>query len=117
MPFDPTNLILENLVIKSRLELPLPGARGRDVHGRLAAAEDHKGFLGGEGGCVEGGVAGIGLQRGEVARRGQLGGFVFGGRDEVGAVWGHLEIGHLHVGFVGWVGVEEFAGLVERGCE
>ena len=36
-----------------------------------------------------------------VGKRTYFGGFVFGGRDEVGAVRGHLEVGDLHPVFVG----------------
>lgn len=41
----------------------------------------------------------------------ETGGFVFGGRYEVGSVEGELEVGYLHGVFVGGGVVEAFAGL------
>ncbi len=40
-----------------------------------------------------------------------LGGFVFGGGDEVGAIGGHLQVCDLHALFVRFDVFEEFAGL------
>lgn len=67
MPLDATDLVLEHLVVEAGFELALPRRGGGDVHGGLAAAEDHEGFFGGDGGGVEGGVGGVGFQGGEVA--------------------------------------------------
>lgn len=67
MPLHAADLVFEYLVVEAGFEFALPGRGGGDVHGGLAAAEDHEGFLGGDGGGVEGGVGGVGFQRGEVA--------------------------------------------------
>lgn len=76
MPLDAADLVLEDLVIEAGFELALPAGGGGDVHGRLAAAEDDEGFLGGDGGGVEGGVGGVGFQGGEIAGGEELGGLV-----------------------------------------
>lgn len=61
MPFYSTNLLLEDLVIEARFEFPLARGGGGDVHGCLAAAEDHKVLFGGNGGSVERGIRGVGF--------------------------------------------------------
>lgn len=67
MPLHAADLVFEYLVVEAGFEFALPGRCGGDVHGGLAAAEDDEGFLGGDGGGVEGGVGGVGFQEGEVA--------------------------------------------------
>lgn len=54
-------------MIEAGFEFALPAGGGGDVHGGLAAAEDHERFFGGDGRSVEGGVGGVGFQGGEVA--------------------------------------------------
>lgn len=61
MPLYAPDFVLEDLVVEAGFELALPRGGGGDVHGGLAAAEDHKGFLGGDGGGVEGGVGEVGF--------------------------------------------------------
>lgn len=75
MPLDAADLVLEDLVVEAGFELALPAGGGGDVHGGLAAAEDDEGLLGGDGGGVEGGVRGVGFQRGEIAGGEELGGW------------------------------------------
>ena len=61
VPLDAPDFVLEDLVVEAGFELALAGGGGGDVHGGLAAAEDHEGFLGRDGGGVEGGVGGVGF--------------------------------------------------------
>lgn len=62
------DLVLEDFVVDAGLELALAGRRRGHVHGRLAAAEDDKGFDGRDGGAVEGRVADVGFEHFEGAR-------------------------------------------------
>ena len=54
-------------MVEAGFEFSLAGGRRGDVHGGLAAAEDHEGLFRRDGGCVEGGVGGVGFYEGEVA--------------------------------------------------
>ena len=64
---DTADLVLENLVVESGLELALAGGGRGDVHGGLATTEDDEILLGRDGGAVEGRVGGVGLHDREVA--------------------------------------------------
>lgn len=66
MATDAADLILEDLVVETRLEFTLSGGGGCDVHGCLSTAEDDEVFLGGDDGAVEGRVGGVGLEDLEV---------------------------------------------------
>ena len=72
MPLHAADFVFEDFVVEAGFELALPAGGGGDVHGCLAAAEDDEGFLGRDGGGVEGGVGRVGFQRGEVAGRDEL---------------------------------------------
>ena len=48
-------------MVEAGFEFSLPAGSGGDVHGGLAAAEDHEGFFRGDGGGIEGGVGGVGF--------------------------------------------------------
>lgn len=61
------NLVLEDLVIKPGFEFTLARRCRGDFHGGLATAEDNVVLFRGEGGRVERGVGGEGLEDGEVA--------------------------------------------------
>ena len=61
MPLDPTNLILENLVIESRLEFPLPRTCSRYIGCGLATTDNYEIFFGRDGGGVQGGVCNVGF--------------------------------------------------------
>lgn len=106
-----TDLVLEDLVVEARLELALAGGGGGDVHGGLAAAQDHVVLLRGDACAVERGVGGVRLQELEVAGGYQARGLVLGGGDEVGAVRRPLQVGYLHVELVDGDVVELFSGL------
>ncbi len=56
------DLVLEDLVVESGLELSLPSRRGGDVHGGLATSENDEIFLGGDGGAVERCIGRVGLE-------------------------------------------------------
>lgn len=104
----------------------------------MAAAEDHERLFRGDGCGVEGCVGYVGFEQFEVARgyhlvfflrgvrggfegfvRGggggnamYLGGLIFGGGYEVGAVRGPLEVGDLHAVFMGCEAVNELSSLI-----
>lgn len=61
VPLYAADFVLEHLVVEAGFEFALAGRGGGDVHGGLAAAEDHKGLFRGDGGGVEGGVGGVGF--------------------------------------------------------
>lgn len=69
---DAADLVLEDLVVEAGFEFTLAGRGGGDVHGGLATAEDDKVLLAGDGGAVEGGIGGVGLEDLEVASRDEL---------------------------------------------
>lgn len=73
MPTDAADLLLEDLVVEARLELSLARRGRRDVHGRLATAEDDKVFLWRDGGGVQGRVSYEGLHDLEVGGVDNLG--------------------------------------------
>lgn len=58
---DAADLVLEDAVVEAGFELALARGGGGHVHGGLAAAEDHEGFVGRDGGGVEGGVGDVGF--------------------------------------------------------
>lgn len=70
------DLVLEDLVVEAGFEFTLAGRGSGDVHGCLTTSEDNKVFLGGDGGAVEGGVGGVGLEDFEVLGRDELWGRV-----------------------------------------
>lgn len=67
MPLYTADLVFEYLVVEAGFELPLPTGGGGDVHGGLAASEDHEGFFRGDGGRIEGSIGGVGFKGGEIA--------------------------------------------------
>lgn len=106
------DLLLENLVVESRLELSLSCRSSRDIHGCLATAEDHVVLrLRRDSGAVERGIGDIRLEHLERAGVVQLGGLVLRGSDEVRPVRGPLEVGDLHAVVVAEDIVEQLAGL------
>ena len=56
------DFVLKDLVVETGFEFTLTGGRAGDVHGGLTTAENYKVFLGRDGGGVEGGVGGVGLE-------------------------------------------------------
>lgn len=106
------DLLLEDLVVETRLELALAGRGGGDVHGGLATTEDHVALrVGGDGGGVERGVGDVGLEDLHGVGVVQLGGLVLAGGQEVGAVGAPLQVGNLEVGVVREDVGDELAGL------
>lgn len=67
------DLVLEDLVVESGLELSLAGRGSGDVHGGLTTTEDDKVLLGGDCGAVEGSIGNVCLENLEVAGRDELG--------------------------------------------
>lgn len=63
---DTANLVLEDAVVEASLELTLTGRGAGDIHGGLTTTEDDKVLLGGDGSAVEGCVARVVFQDGEV---------------------------------------------------
>lgn len=109
---DSTDLLLENLVVEPRFEFTLSGVGGGDIHSGLSSSENDKVLVGGDGGAVERSVGYVGLHDFEVAGVDELGGLVFRGGDEVCAVLGPLEIGHLLIWLVNLDVVKLLAGLM-----
>jgi hypothetical protein len=106
------DLLFEDLVVEAGLELTLARGCGGDVHGGLATAEDNVVLrVGGDGGGVEGGVGDVGLEDFHGVGVVQLGGLVFAGGQEVGAVGAPLQVGNLEVGVVREDVGEHLAGL------
>ena len=92
MSTDTADLLLEDLVVETRLELSLACRGGGDVHGGLSSSEDDKVLLWCDGGGVEWGIGDEGLHDLKVGGINDLGGAVLGGGDAVGAIWGPLDI-------------------------
>jgi hypothetical protein len=67
-----TNLVLEDLVIETSLELTLTGRSSGNIHSGLTTTEDDEFLLGGDSGTVEGCVGYIGLEDLEIAGRDEL---------------------------------------------
>jgi hypothetical protein len=106
------DLLLEDLVVEAGLELTLAGGCGGDVHGGLTTTEDNVVLrVGGDGGGVEGCVGDVGLEDFHRVGVVQLGGLVFAGGQEVGAVGAPLQVGNLEVGVVREDIGEHLAGL------
>jgi hypothetical protein len=106
------DLLLEYLVVEASLELALAGRSGSDVHGSLATAKDNVVLgVGGDGGGVEGRIGDVGLEDFHAVGVVQLGGLVFAGGQEVGAVGAPLQVGDLEVGVVREDVGEHLAGL------
>lgn len=80
MAANPTNLILEDLVVEPRLEFTLASGSGGDIHGGLTTAEDDEVLLAGDASAVEGGIGGVGLEDLEVPGGDELG--------RAGLAWG-----------------------------
>lgn len=106
-----TDLLFEDLVVKSRLEFTLSRRSGGDIHGGLTTTEDDKVFLGRDSSAVQRRVCRVGLEHFEVARRDELGGLVLAGGDEVGPVGRPLEVGNLAAELVGRDAVDDVAVL------
>lgn len=66
------DLVLEDLVVETSLELTLSGRGSGDIHGGLTTSEDDKVLLGGDGGTVDGGIGGVSLENLEVLGRDEL---------------------------------------------
>lgn len=79
MATNPTNLILEDLVVEPRLEFTLASGSGGDIHGGLTTTEDDEVLLAGDASAVEGGIGGVGLEDLEVPGGDELG--------EAGLAW------------------------------
>jgi hypothetical protein len=69
---NPPNLLLQDPMPESRLELPLPLRRRRDGHGVLASSQDDVRSPGRDGGRVERGVGRESLEDHEVVGSVQL---------------------------------------------
>lgn len=72
MTSDTADLVLEDLVVETGFEFTLSGRSSGDIHGGLTTTKDNKVLLGGDGGAVEGGIGGVGLQDGEIAGGNEL---------------------------------------------
>lgn len=94
------NLVFEDLVVKSSLELTLAGSGCGNIHGSLTTSEDNEILLGRNAGTVQWCVGGVRLQNLEVSNGDEVSGLVLGGSDEVGAVGSPLQIRDLHVQLV-----------------
>ncbi len=69
---DTANLVLEDLVVETGLELTLAGRGTGDIHGGLTTTEDDEVLLGCDCSAVEGGVGGVGLDDLEVTGTDEL---------------------------------------------
>lgn len=69
---DTADLVLENLVVETGLELTLTGRGSGDIHSGLTTTEDDEVLLGGDSGTVEGCVGYVSLEDLEVASRDEL---------------------------------------------
>jgi hypothetical protein len=105
------DLVLENLVVETGLELTLTGGGSCDIHGCLTTTEDDKILLGGDGGTVEGCIGNVSLEDLEVTGRDELGGLVLASSDEVGTIGRPLEIDDRLVELVDGDVVEQVASL------
>ena len=56
------NLLLEDLVVETSLELTLAGRGPGDVHSGLTTTKNNKVLLGGDGSTVQGGISDVGLE-------------------------------------------------------
>lgn len=66
------DLVLKDLVVETSLKLTLSGRGSGDIHGGLTTSEDDKVLLGGDGGTVDGGIGGVGLENLEVLSSDEL---------------------------------------------
>lgn len=62
MTADSANLILEDLVVESRLELSLSRRGTGDIHSGLTTTEDDKVLLGSDSCAVQGGIGDVSLE-------------------------------------------------------
>lgn len=67
------DLVLEDLVVETGLELTLSGRGSGDVHGGLTTTEDDEVLLGGDSSAVQGSIGDVCLENLEVAGRDKLG--------------------------------------------
>jgi hypothetical protein len=123
-----SDLVLEDLVEESSLELSLPRSGGSDITGLLSSSKNDKVLLRGDSGGVEGRIGLVGLEDSESVGLDQLflvsknatvdtrvseylSRLVLGGGDEVRPVRRHLDIGDLHVRLVRLGVLDELSGL------
>jgi hypothetical protein len=108
---DTADLVLENLVVETSLELTLTGRGSGDIHSGLTTTKDDEVLLGGDGGTVERCVGYVSLEDLEVASRDELGSLVLAGSNEVEAVGRPLEIDDRLLKLVNGDVVEQVTGL------
>jgi len=106
-----SDLILEDLVVESRLEFTLSCTRGGDIHGCLSTAQNHKVFPGCYGCSIERGVGYVVFENFEGSSADDFGGLIFAGGYEVGSVGAELDVVDGGVVLVDFVVVDEFTGL------
>lgn len=106
-----TNLVLEDLVIETSLELTLTGRSSGNIHSGLTTTEDDEFLFGGDSGTIKGCVGCIGLEDLEIAGRDELGSLVLACGDKVGTVGRPLEIDNGLVEFMDGNVVEKITGL------
>jgi hypothetical protein len=124
-----SNLVLEDLVEESSLELSLPCSGGSDSTRLLSSSKNDEVLLRGDSGGVEGRIGLVGLEDFEGVGLDQLflvsksarvdtrrvlkyfSRLVLGGGDEVRPVRRHLDIGDLHVWLVRLGVHDELSGL------
>ena len=111
MSSNTTNLLLEDLVVESRLEFALSRCRSGDIHSSLSTTQDNVVLLGGDACAVEGRIGGVGLQDLKISSCDQLGRLVLASGDQVRAVCVPLEIGDGGVELVNEEVVQLLAGL------
>ena len=92
MSTDTADLLLENLVVETRLELSLACRGGGDIHGGLSSSEDNEILLRCDRCGVQWGIGDVGLHDLEIGSIDDLGGAVLRGGDAVGAIRGPLKI-------------------------
>lgn len=128
MASDTSDLVFEDFVVESSLELSLPGGCGCDSTRLLTTSEDDEVLFRRDRAGVEGSIGNVGLEdlegvcldelsKGQCWFAGNsctlvyLSGLVLRGSEEVGAVLRHLHVGELHVGLVNLLLENEFTSL------
>ena len=66
------NLVLEDLVVETGLELTLAGGGGGNIHGGLTTSQDDEVLLRGNGSAVQRSVGNVGLDDGKILGRDEL---------------------------------------------
>lgn len=74
MATDTADLLLEDLVVETGLELTLTGRGPGDIHGSLTTTENDEILLRRDGGAVQGGISDVSLENLEVLGGDELGG-------------------------------------------